>query len=59
MALCASKDRIQFGLFATPLEDMIASDNMMRVIDVFVGKIDLDQLGFEHVWPLHPRGLAT
>jgi len=49
MAHRIGKDRNQFGLFATPLEDMIASDNMVRVIDAFVDKIDLDQLGFEHV----------
>ena len=27
--------RLQFGLFATPLDDMIAPDNPVRVIDAF------------------------
>jgi len=51
MAHRTGKDRSQFGLFATPLEEMIAEDNIVRVIDVFVDKIDLEQLGFEHVRP--------
>ncbi|MCY7327359.1 MAG: IS1182 family transposase [Saprospiraceae bacterium] len=43
------KDRNQFGLFSTPLEEMIAMNNIVRVIDVFVDKIDLEKLGFQHV----------
>jgi len=49
MAHRTGKDRIQFGLFATPLEEMIAEENIVRVIDIFVDKLDLDKLGFEHV----------
>lgn len=51
MAHRTGKDRSQFGLFATPLEELIAEDNLVRVIDVFVDKLDLAQLGFEHVRP--------
>ena len=43
------QNRLQFGLFATPLDEMIAQDNMVRVIDAFVDAIDLDKLGFIHV----------
>lgn len=48
-------DRQQFGLFATPLEDMIAPDNMVRVVDAFVDAVDLEKLGFMHV-RAHKRG---
>jgi transposase len=43
------QSRIQFGLFATPLEEMIADDNPVRVIDAFVNSLDLDKLGFAAV----------
>lgn len=42
-------------LFCTPLEDMIAPDNMARVVDAFVDSIDLEQLGFVRV-RAHRRG---
>ena len=40
---------------ATPLDEMIAPDNLVRVIDAFVDAIDLEQLGFVHV-KAHKRG---
>ena len=43
------QDRHQFGLFGTPLEELIAEDNIVRLIDAFVDKIDLEKFGFEHV----------
>ena len=46
MAHRSGKDRHQFGLFATPLEELIAEDNIVRLIDAFVDKIDLEKLGF-------------
>jgi transposase len=49
------KNRLQFGLFATPLDEMIAQDNMVRVIDAFVDAIDLGKLGFLHV-KAHKKG---
>jgi transposase len=39
--------RLQYGLFATPLEDLIAPDSMVRVIDAFVNALDLSDLGFK------------
>ena len=39
--------RLQYGLFATPLEEMIAPDNMVRVIDAFGDSLDLGKLGFK------------
>lgn len=48
MAHRTGQDRHQFGLFPTPLDDLIAPDKIIRVIDVFVDKLDLKKLGFEH-----------
>ena len=41
------QSRIQYGLFATPLEDLIAPDNMVRVVDAFVDALDMTQMGFK------------
>src|SRR5215471_19327309 len=38
-------------LFPESLEDYIAEDNPVRVIDVFVDELDLDWLGFEGMQP--------
>lgn len=51
----SGQNRQQFGLFATPLDEMIAADNMARVVDAFVDAIDLEKLGFVHV-RAHKRG---
>lgn len=45
--------RLQFGLFATPLEEMIAQDNLVRVVDAFVNALDLQALGFRAVKDNH------
>jgi transposase len=55
MAHRTGHDRQQFGLFATPLDEMIAPDNMVRVVDAFVEAVDLEQLGFVHA-RAHKRG---
>ena len=44
-------DRNQSRLFPECLDDYIAEDNPVRVIDVFVDELDLSQLGFSHVEP--------
>lgn len=49
------QNRQQFGLFASPLDDLIAPDNMVRLVDAFVDAIDLEKLGFVHV-RAHKRG---
>lgn len=41
------QSRLQYGLFATPLEEMIAEDNMVRVVDAFADSLDLAALGFK------------
>ncbi len=43
------RDPAQFGLFATPLEAMIAADAEVRVIAAFVDQLDLDELGFNKI----------
>jgi len=60
MAHRTGQNRQQFGLpyrmtIATPLDEMIAPDNLVRVIDAFVDAGDLEQLGFVHV-KAHKRG---
>src|SRR5262245_186579 len=44
-------DRGQSTLFPECLEDWIAEDNPVRVIDVFVDELDLAELGFSGVEP--------
>jgi transposase len=44
--------RGQATLFPERLEDFIAADNPVRVIDVFVEELDLRELGFTRVDPL-------
>ena len=45
------EDRNQSTLFPECLEDYIAEDNPVRVVDVFVDELDLGQLGFCSVDP--------
>ncbi len=41
------ENRFQSTLFPESLEDYIAEDNAIRVVDAFVNKLDLKQLGFD------------
>lgn len=45
------QDRSQSTLFPESLEDYIAEDNPVRVVDVFVEELDLARQGFEGVQP--------
>jgi transposase len=47
-----STDRTQVTLFPEQLEDYVADDNPVRVVDVFVDQLDLGELGFAGVTPL-------
>lgn len=47
----AGEDRSQSTLFPERLDDYIAEDNPVRVIDVFVDELNLGGLGFERVEP--------
>ena len=44
-------DRGQSTLFPEVLEDWIGGDNPVRVIDVFVDRLDLEKLRFDGVAP--------
>jgi len=46
-----SEDRSQSTLFPECLDDYIADDNPVRVIEVFVDGLDLGRLGFEGAEP--------
>src|SRR4029453_8320821 len=48
-------DRQQSTLFPECLEDWICEDNPVRVIDVFVDRLDLAGLRFDGVYPEIPR----
>jgi len=45
------EDRSQSTLFPERLDDYIAEDNPVRVVDVFVDELDLKQLGFDGIRP--------
>ena len=45
------EDHFQSTLFPEHLDDYIAEDNPVRVIDVFVDELDLNALGFEGAEP--------
>jgi transposase len=45
------ENRSQSTLFAESLEDYIAEDNPVRVVDVFVDELDLKGMGFEGAEP--------
>jgi transposase len=45
------EDRSQVTLLPECLDDYIAEDNPVRVVDAFVDELDLHQLDFENVEP--------
>ena len=45
------EDRCQSTLFPERLDDYIAEDNAVRVVDAFINKLDLKQLGFDRAEP--------
>lgn len=60
------ENRLQSTLFPEHLDDYIAEDNAVRVVDAFVEKLDLLDLGFDRAAPsatgrpgYHPSVLFT
>ena len=45
------ENRFQSTLFPESLDDYIAQDNAVRVVDAFINKLDLKDLGFNRVEP--------
>jgi transposase len=48
----AEADRGQWTLLPECLDDFIAEGNPVRVVDAFVGAVDLAELGFDGVEPV-------
>ena len=48
------EDRTQVTLLPECLDDYIAEDNPVRVIDVFIDELDVRSLGFDGVVPASP-----
>ena len=46
MAFIQGEGRTQGTLFPVALDDLIPADHVCRVIDAFVGRLDMEQLGF-------------
>ncbi|MDD2055841.1 transposase, partial [Pseudomonas putida] len=51
MAYIQGESRSQTSLFPVSLEELIPEDHLVRVIDLYVTKLDLGQLGFEKAQP--------
>lgn len=47
MAYIQGQSRSQTSLFPVSLEELIPEDHLVRVIDLYVAKLDLVQLGFD------------
>lgn len=45
------EDRTQVALLPECLDDFVAEDNPVRVIDAFIGELDLGALGFDGMTP--------
>ena len=53
------EDRGQGTLLPALLDDYVAEDNPVRVVDVFVEELDLAGLGFKGVQPAKQAGPLT
>ncbi|MEX5353385.1 transposase [Pseudomonas juntendi] len=51
MAYIQGESRSQTSLFPVSLEELIPEDHLVRVIDLYVARLDLGQLGFEKAQP--------
>jgi transposase len=51
MAYIQGEGRNQATLSPVVLDDLVPADHMCRVVDAFVGKLDMEKLGFERAQP--------
>jgi transposase len=51
MAYICGEGRSQGTLFPAVLDDLVTLDHMCRVVDAFVGQLDMDKLGFGRAEP--------
>src|ERR1700751_317445 len=47
MGFIQGEGRTQGTLFPVALDDLIPQDHVCRVVDAFVGRLDMEKLGFE------------
>lgn len=52
----ATSDRQEERLMPPRIEDYVTENNPVRVIDAYVGTLDLEQLGFKHTQAIISRG---
>lgn len=45
------QDRLQVTLLPECLDDFIAADNTVRIVDAFINDLDLAALEFQGLWP--------
>src|SRR6056300_442975 len=62
MEYLQGENRTQLTLYSTCLDDMVPSDNTVRLIDLFVDALNLEDMGFESLSsqgrpPYHPADL--
>jgi hypothetical protein len=50
MKFIQGQDRDQAHLFPTSLDQAIEADNVVRIIDMFVDSLDLEQFGFKTIY---------
>jgi transposase len=55
MKFIQGQNRDQAHLFPTSLNDAIEDDNVVRIIDMFVDSLDLQQFGFKTIFPDNGR----
>jgi transposase len=53
------QDRSQVTLLPECLDDYLGEDNPVRVVDVFVDELNLEELGFEGAQPARPEDRRT
>jgi transposase len=51
MAYIQGEGRNQGTLFPVVLDDLVPADHMCRVVDAFIGQLDMEKLGFERAQP--------
>jgi transposase len=54
MGFVRGESRVQGSLFPVSLDELVPEDHVCRVIDAFVGSLDLVQLGFGRAEPVAP-----
>ena len=59
MAYIQGEARGQHTLFPTTLEELIPDEHVCRVIEAFVGKLNMEKLGFVRAEPADTAGPAT